>query len=125
MVLFPLRRRSAAAGNPRTVVQCYSLFEHFFPPCGMPDYTEGIYHGDASLPLEVAQQNQLQYVLDEAGCTAGSRILEIGCGNGTLLEAAASRGARAVGITISPEQVARCHRQNLDVRLLNYLDLDD
>ena len=125
MVLFPLRRRSSASGNPRAVVQCYSLFDRFFPPCGLLDYTEGLYHGDEQLPLEVAQQNQLQYVLDEAGCSAGSRILEIGCGNGTLLEAATRRGGQAVGITISPEQVARCRGRNLDARLLNYLELDD
>jgi cyclopropane fatty-acyl-phospholipid synthase-like methyltransferase len=108
-----------------TVVRCYSVFDRFFPACGLPDYTEGLYHGDPSTPYEVAQKNQINYVLDEAGCTAGTRVLEIGCGNGTLLDAVRERGADGVGITISPEQVALCRRRGLDVRLLNYVDLDD
>src|SRR6476620_1677799 len=108
-----------------TVVRCYSLFDHFFPPCGLLDYTEGIYHGDSTTPYEVAQKNQINYVLNEVGCTAGTRLLEIGCGNGNLLEAARERRASATGITISPEQVRLCTSRGLDVRLLNYLDLND
>jgi cyclopropane fatty-acyl-phospholipid synthase-like methyltransferase len=108
-----------------TVVRCYSLFDRFFPACGLLDYTEGIYHGDSTTPYEVAQKNQINYVLNEAGCTAGTRILEIGCGNGTLLDAVRERRAIGIGITISPEQVAICQQRGLDARLLNYLDLDD
>src|SRR4051812_1228065 len=108
-----------------TVVRCYSLFGHFFPACGLLDYTEGIYHGDSTTPYDVAQKNQIDYVLNEVGCTAGTRLLEIGCSNGTLLEAARERRAEAIGITISPDQVRFCQSRNLDVRLLNYLDIDD
>ena len=35
---------------PQTVVACYSLFDKFFPACGLLDYTEGIYHNDP-MPL--------------------------------------------------------------------------
>jgi cyclopropane fatty-acyl-phospholipid synthase-like methyltransferase len=126
MVVLPLKTR---ARQPRskvaTVIRCYSVFERFFPACGLLDYTEGLYDGDPTTPLEIAQRNQIEYVLDEAGCAAGTRVLEIGCGNGTLLDAARERGAEAVGITISPEQVARCRQRGLDVRLLNYVDLDE
>src|SRR5438067_1333822 len=108
-----------------TVVRCYSLFDRFFPACGLCDYTEGIYHGDSETPYDVAQKNQINYVLNEVGCTAGTRLLEIGCGNGTLLEATRERRAEAIGITISPEQVEVCRERGLDVRLMNYLDLDD
>src|SRR5438067_10556001 len=108
-----------------TVVRCYSLFDRFFPACGLCDYTEGIYHGDSETPYDVAQKNQINYVLNEVGCTAGMRLLEIGCGNGTLLEAARERRAEAIGITISPEQVRHCRSRGLDARLLNYLDLDN
>ncbi|HEX5102846.1 MAG TPA: class I SAM-dependent methyltransferase [Pirellulaceae bacterium] len=109
----------------RTVVRCYSLFDKFFPACGLLDYTEGIYHNDPTTPYEEAQQNQIDYVLNEAGCMAGTRILEIGCGNGNLLESARRRRAKAVGITVSPEQVALCRQRGLDARLKNYVDLDD
>jgi cyclopropane-fatty-acyl-phospholipid synthase len=104
-------------------VNCYSLFDKVFPTCGMVDYTEGIYD-DPATPYDQAQLNQIQYVLDEAGCAAGVRLLDIGCGNGRLVAEAVKRGARAVGITISPEQVARCREQHLDVHLLNYRHMD-
>jgi cyclopropane-fatty-acyl-phospholipid synthase len=107
-----------------TVVRCYSLFDKFFPACGLLDYTEGLYNNDPTTPYEEAQLNQINYVLDEVGCTAGTRILEIGCGNGNLLEIARERRAKAVGITISPEQVALCKSRGLDVRLKNYVDLE-
>ena len=108
-----------------TVVQCYALFDKFFPACGLLDYTEGIYGGDAAKPYEAAQQDQIRYVLDEVHCERGTRILEVGCGNGTLLAEAKRRGARAIGITISPEQVALGRKRWLDVRLLDYKHLGD
>jgi cyclopropane fatty-acyl-phospholipid synthase-like methyltransferase len=111
------------AGDVGTVVRCYSLFDKFFPACGLLDYTEGLYHGDPATPYETAQLNQLRYVLDEVGCAPGTRILEIGCGNGTLLDEVQRRRAKGVGITISPEQVALCTKRGLDVRLMNYADL--
>ena len=50
----------------------------------------------------------------------GARVLDIGCGYGRILRAAAVRGARAIGITVSPEQVRRTQRAGLDVRLQDY-----
>jgi cyclopropane fatty-acyl-phospholipid synthase-like methyltransferase len=103
-----------------TVVNCYTIFDKFFPPCGLLDYTEGIYHDDPHTPYLEAQRNQLQYLLDEVCCGRGTRILDIGCGNGRLLDEIRARGATGTGITISPEQVRLCRQRGLDVRLLNY-----
>ena len=117
-------QRSVASTRP-TVVGCYAFFDKVFPALGLLDYTEGMYHGDARVPYEVAQQNQIAYVLDQVNCGAGTRLIDVGCGNGELLAAAARRGAGAVGITISPEQVDRCRSRGLDARRVDYRDLDD
>lgn len=104
----------------RTAVTCYSAFDRFFPVCGLFDLTEGIYHGNPRLPYKQAQANQHNYLLDQVQCQAGVRLLDIGCGYGTLLEKARHRKAVGVGITISPEQVIHCRRNGLEVQLLDY-----
>ncbi len=109
----------------RTTISCYTLFDKVFPECGLLDYTEGMYHGDPSTPYETAQKNQIRYLLDEVDCKQGTRLLDVGCGNGNLLEEAMHRGARAVGITISPEQVRLCQNRGLDARSMDYKDLGD
>ena len=120
-----LALQSLRVSTSSTVVTCYDFFDCVFPECGLLDLTEGIYHGDPSTPYETAQRNQHEWLLDQAKCGPGSRVLDIGCGNGTLLEAAQRRGAAAVGITISPPQVARCRSRGLNVHLLDYRAIGD
>jgi cyclopropane-fatty-acyl-phospholipid synthase len=120
-------RKPALSGSltSETVVDCYEFFDHVFPECGLRDLTEGMYHGDPAVSYEQAQRNQVEWLLDEIRCTRGSRILDIGCGYGTLLEAARERGAKAVGITVSSAQAARCLANGLDVRLFDYRNLPE
>jgi cyclopropane-fatty-acyl-phospholipid synthase len=55
--------------------------------------------------LEAAQLRKLDYLLDCARITDGARLLDIGCGWGSLLRRAVDRGAAsAVGLTLSSEQ---------------------
>jgi cyclopropane-fatty-acyl-phospholipid synthase len=102
------------------VVACYSAVDKFFSACGLVDLTEGIYHGDPATPYETAQANQHEYLLSQVQLRAGGRLLDIGCGYGTLLERAVQRGAHGVGITLTPVQAAHCRRRGLNVRLMDY-----
>jgi len=126
-IVQPAQNDSAAvetvAARLRTTIHCYSLFDIFFPSCGLLDYTEGIYNHDPTTPYQVAQRRQIDYVLDEVQCWKGMRVLDIGCGNGTVLKAIRERGADGVGITISSEQVALCRACGLDARQIDYKDL--
>jgi cyclopropane fatty-acyl-phospholipid synthase-like methyltransferase len=106
-----------------TTVDCYEFWDRVFRRGGVLDYTEGLYHGDPAIPYQEAQQNQIRFLLDEVGCGEGSRILDIGCGNGTLLDEVRRRGAAGVGVTISPQQARFCRRRGLDVDLRNYRDI--
>ena len=109
---------------PENVVNLYDL-TGITPLAGIQDYTDGIYNGNPSIPHDVAQKKQHEYLLDEIGAREGFRLLEVGCGLGTLLETARERGVRGVGITISEDQVSQCRDKGLDVRLHNYKDLPE
>ena len=54
--------------------------------------------------LEQAQRRKVAILLDRLELKPGDRLLEIGCGWGTLATEAARRGAGVVGLTLSAEQ---------------------
>ena len=56
--------------------------------------------------LEAAQLNKIHALLDRLELKPGQRVLEIGCGWGSLAIEAARRGAKVVGLTLSQEQKA-------------------
>jgi cyclopropane-fatty-acyl-phospholipid synthase len=117
--------QSAPSCAPQTTVDCYDFWDRVFQRAGVLDYTEGLYRGDPSLSYEQAQHDQVCFLLDQVACGRGSRILDIGCGNGTLLDEVRRRGASGVGMTISPQQAQCCKERGLDVHLLNYRNMGD
>jgi cyclopropane-fatty-acyl-phospholipid synthase len=60
------------------------------------------------MSLDAAQAEKIRYHLDAARAASGSRVLDVGCGWGSLLKAAVTeRGAaEGVGLTLSPLQHA-------------------
>lgn len=105
-----------------TVVNCYDLLDPALGT-GVHDFTEGMYFGDPSTPYEEAQQNQAEHVLHLAHCRRGSRLLDVGCGYGRILETAKSRGAIGRGITLSRPQMEYCRRRGLNAWQLDYRNL--
>ena len=75
-------------------------------PQGWADHAE-----PHNLPL-------FEAVLDAAGVTAGTSVLDVGCGTGLTLVLAARRGARVTGLDISAEllAVARERLPEVDLR---------
>jgi len=53
-------------------------------------------------PLHPGGREATERLLDRAGVTAGTRVLDVGCGAGESLAVARDRGARAVGLDRDP-----------------------
>lgn len=101
---------------------CYTLV-HAAEAVGIRDLADGEYL-PTDRTLEDGIERQLAYLLDQVGCNRpGFRLLEIGCGYGGLLRLAKKRGAHAVGVNLSPEQVRYCKENGLQAYCCNYRDL--
>jgi cyclopropane-fatty-acyl-phospholipid synthase len=78
--------------------------------------------------LEDAQLRKVRSLLDRLELKPGDRLLEIGCGWGTLAIEAARRGAQVVGLTLSKEQKAWAEEKiaaaglssQIEIRLQDY-----
>jgi trans-aconitate methyltransferase len=58
-------------------------------------------------------------VLDLLSPASGERILDIGCGEGSLTEKIAAAGAAVVGIDLSEQMVAAARARGLDARVMD------
>lgn len=78
-------------------------------------YSSGIFFHEEG--LHQAQEQKYQRILDHIN-QSGKSILEIGCGWGGFMEAAAKKGFEVQGLTLSKEQLKfaneRCAAQNLN-----------
>jgi cyclopropane-fatty-acyl-phospholipid synthase len=92
------------------------------------------YFAEPDEPLERAQERKLDLVCRKLRLRPGMRVLDIGCGWGSLLAHAAKRyGVHGVGVTLSRTQAEagreRLAREQLadqvDIRLQDYRDLDE
>ncbi|HEU5269893.1 MAG TPA: cyclopropane-fatty-acyl-phospholipid synthase family protein [Jatrophihabitans sp.] len=88
--------------------------------------------GPAAESLLTAQHRKIDRILDLAGVTAGTRLLEIGTGWGELAIRAASRGAQVTTVTISTEQATLARQRiaaagwagRVSVRLQDYREIE-
>ncbi|MFC9551958.1 class I SAM-dependent methyltransferase [Rhodococcus sp. NPDC056960] len=89
---------------------------------------------DSDYGLEDAQRDKLDLVCRKIGLEPGMRLLDVGCGWGSLsLHAAAEYGAQVVGVTISREQKAfidariaeRGLQDRVEIRLQDYREVPD
>ena len=84
--------------------------------------------------LDDAQHDKLDLVCRKLGLEPGMRLLDVGCGWGSLAIHAATRyGVHAVGVTVSQEQAALARRRvadagladRVEIRLQDYRDVTD
>jgi cyclopropane-fatty-acyl-phospholipid synthase len=92
------------------------------------------YFTDAGDSLETAQERKLELICRKLCLRPGERLLDIGCGWGSLvLHAAARHGVHALGVTLSEPQAELARRRiasaglgdRAEVRVLDYREIDE
>ena len=131
-----LLRRNSRAGSRRNIHAHYDLGNDFYRLWldETMGYSSAWFGGDRTQPLIDAQLAKVKRALQASGIQPGQRLLEIGCGWGSLAEIAArDHGAKVTGITLSTEQLDHGRRRlaaaGLDdkaqLRLQDYRDVSD
>ncbi|MEU2355308.1 cyclopropane-fatty-acyl-phospholipid synthase family protein [Streptomyces misionensis] len=84
--------------------------------------------------LEDAQRDKLELVCQKLGLKEGHRLLDVGCGWGSMaLHAAREHGVSVVGVTLSQEQAAYARKRvadegltdRVEIRVQDYRDVTD
>jgi cyclopropane-fatty-acyl-phospholipid synthase len=75
------------------------------------------------MTLEDAQRRKVDFLLDRLQLKHRDRLLEIGCGWGSLAIAAARRGAEVVGLTLSTEQKAWAEARIAEAKLTDKIEI--
>ncbi|MET8813701.1 cyclopropane-fatty-acyl-phospholipid synthase family protein [Streptomyces sp. NPDC004549] len=84
--------------------------------------------------LESAQRDKLELVCRKLGLKPGQRLLDVGCGWGSMaIHAAREHGASVVGVTLSQEQAAYARKRvadegltdRVEIRVQDYRDVRD
>ena len=88
------------------------------------DYTCAMFNEDFSKTLEEAQADKHTYILRGINFQQGNRVLDIGSGWGPMLKVVQDAGGHAVGLTLSPAQVAACQRHGLEAHLQDWKEFD-
>lgn len=89
---------------------------------------------DGVATLEDAQRDKLDLICRKLGLEPGARLLDVGCGWGSMvLHAAREYGVRAVGITLSEEQATFARKRiaeagladRVEIRVQDYREIHD
>jgi cyclopropane-fatty-acyl-phospholipid synthase len=122
-------RDNAPRKAKRNIAAHYDLGNDFYSAWLDPTMTySAARFASPAQPLEDAQLNKVGTLLDRLELKPGDRLLEIGCGWGTLAIEAARRGASVVGLTLSREQKDWAERKiaaagladRIEIRLEDY-----
>ncbi len=137
-VALPREERNTVDGSRSNIERHYDLSNDLFAQFLDPSmtYSAAWFDDLAAAPgfedLEAAQQRKLDGILDQARVSAGTRVLEIGSGWGSLAIRAAQRGAHVTTITISTEQAELARERfaeagvadRIDLRLQDYREVE-
>lgn len=126
-------RDNGPARARRNIAAHYDLGNDFYAAWLDPTMTYSAARFAPGDDLEAAQQRKVAILLDRLDLQPGQRLLEIGCGWGSLAIEAAKRGVEVVGLTLSTEQKAWADEKiaganlcsRIEIRLQDYRSIHE
>jgi cyclopropane-fatty-acyl-phospholipid synthase len=121
-------RRNSRAGARRNIMAHYDLGNEFYATWldSTMTYSSAMFEDPAANePLSDAQHRKIGAIIDRLQIRSGGSMLEIGCGWGGLLGAAAERGIVATGLTLSPSQKQYADRSLQGAATVSLVDYRD
>ncbi|WP_329386879.1 cyclopropane-fatty-acyl-phospholipid synthase family protein [Streptomyces sp. NBC_01716] len=134
-----VRRRSGALHTKRrdraAISHHYDVGNDFYELVLGPSMVYSCaYFAQPDSPLEDAQRDKVDLVCRKLGLKKGERLLDVGCGWGSMaIHAAREYGAQVTGVTLSREQAAFARKRiagegltdRIEIRVQDYRDVRD
>ncbi|PRH80700.1 SAM-dependent methyltransferase [Streptomyces solincola] len=133
-----MRRRTGASHSRRrdrqAVSHHYDVGNDFYELVLGPSMVYSCAYFTEGATLERAQTDKLDLVARKLALKEGDRLLDVGCGWGSMaLHAARAHGAVVVGVTLSAEQAAYARKRvaeegladRIEIRVQDYRDVRD
>ncbi|MEU4112494.1 cyclopropane-fatty-acyl-phospholipid synthase family protein [Streptomyces sp. NPDC027717] len=120
--------------DKRAISHHYDVGNDFYGLVLGPSMVYSCAYWEGGGSLETAQRDKLELVCKKLGLKPGQRLLDVGCGWGSMaIHAAREHGVRAVGITLSQEQAALARKRvadegltdRVEIRVQDYRDVRD
>jgi len=122
-------------GDRQAIHHHYDVGNDFYAEVLGPSFVYSCaYWADQDVTLEQAQEAKLDLVCRKLALRPGQRLLDVGCGWGSMvLHAAEHYGVHAVGVTISTEQADLARKRvveagltdRVEIRIQDYRQIDD
>ncbi|MEW2631765.1 cyclopropane-fatty-acyl-phospholipid synthase family protein [Streptomyces sp. NPDC048389] len=123
-----VRRRSGPLHTRRrdkeAISHHYDVGNDFYGLVLGPSMVYSCAYWDDAGTLEEAQRDKLDLVCRKLGLGEGERLLDVGCGWGSMaVHAAREYGARVTGVTLSREQAVYARKRIADEGLIDRVDI--
>jgi len=118
-----LRKDNDLAGARENIAAHYDLGNDFYREWLDPTMSYSSARFASGDNLEAAQCRKVSMLLDRLDLKPGMRLLEIGCGWGSLAIEAARRGTEVVGLTLSAEQKSWAEAKIADAKLSHLIEI--
>ncbi|MFD9163445.1 class I SAM-dependent methyltransferase [Streptomyces sp. NPDC059558] len=127
-------QRHSKSRDRRAVSHHYDVGNDFYERVLGPSMVYSCAYWSPGSTLEEAQRDKLDLVCRKLALRPGERLLDVGCGWGSMaLHAAREYGVRVTGVTLSREQAAYARKrvadegltEQVDIRIQDYRDVKD